>query len=111
MRRRAGQSEQRQVEAEIEAEAATIAEESGGERADDHADEGHRDERRVHRHVGIAAVQQRAQHAAGELDVEAVEEHAGADQPQHAPVESGERQAVHAWTGVHGGGAHVSPVL
>jgi hypothetical protein len=71
-----------------------VAEQARERAADRHADKRARNEIAVERQVRHAVVYERTQHGAGQRDIEAVEEHAGRDQPQHAAVKRADGQCV-----------------
>jgi hypothetical protein len=74
---------------------------AGDQRACGHADECQRDELRDLRQRRELGLGYRGQHAAGDIEVVAVEEHAGADQPKDAVVKRRDRQPVEARAGVY----------
>jgi hypothetical protein len=89
-----GDAEDRQVELIGEAPAEAIAEYAREDRPDRHADEGRRNEAGVMADIGKPALHHGAEHAAGEIDVETVEEHPGADEPEDAAMERRHRQGI-----------------
>ena len=82
-----GEAEDQQIDLVGEAAAHLVADKAGDERANGHADEGERHELEVLRHSGELGLYRRSEHAGGDIEIVAVEEHAGADQPEDAIVE------------------------
>src|SRR5262249_61740821 len=83
-----------QVDLVGEAPPEPVTEETGDECTDRHAHESERYELQILRERGKLAADGGRQHAAGDIEVIAVEEHAGPDQPKYAVVERAGRQAV-----------------
>ena len=94
-------AEDEQVELVGEAPPEPIAEEAGDHRADRHADEGPGDELRDLSERGELCLHRGAQHGGADIEIVAVEEHAGADQPEDAIVERRDRQPVKPRAGIH----------
>ncbi|MET3155506.1 hypothetical protein ABIF34_002531 [Bradyrhizobium japonicum] len=84
-----------------EAASVAVAEKAGAERSQHHADEGRGDESRVLGERRKAGLQRHAQHGPGDIDVEAVEKHADADQQHDAAVEWPDRQPIKTAACVH----------
>ena len=99
--------EDQQVDLVGEAPAHLVADEAGDQRADRHADEGQRQELQVLRQGRELALDRRGQHAAGDVEIVAVEEHAGADQPENPVMKRRHRQAVEPRARIH----HLSHVI
>jgi hypothetical protein len=71
-----------------------VAEKACRKRAQHHADEGRRDEQRVLWQCREAGLQGDAEHGAGQINIETVEEHPDADQNHDAAVERADGQPV-----------------
>ncbi len=84
-----------------ETPAEAVAEKTRRERAEHHAEEGQRDEQRVLRERREAALQRRAEHSRGDVDIEAIEKHADADQPHDASMKPRHRQPVQPCACIH----------
>jgi hypothetical protein len=82
------------------AAAVAVAEKAGAERAQHHSDEGRRNEDGVLRQRGEPGFQGHAEHGAGKIDVETVEEHSNADQKHDAAVERADRKPIETAAGV-----------
>jgi len=96
-----GEAEDDEVELVGEAPPEPIAQEAGNHRADGHADEGPGDELRDLGQHGELRLHRGAQHGRADIKIVAVEEHAGADQPEDAIVKRGYRQPVEPRAGIH----------
>ena len=95
-------TENRQVRLIRITPAEPVAEIAGQARADHHAHEGSRDEKRAEPQIGEAALDHRRERAVGQIDIECVEESARADETQNIPVETGDGQAVKPRAGIDG---------
>src|SRR5205823_14253702 len=80
-------TEDQQVDLVGEASAVAVAEKAGDERAERHSQKRQRHELGVLVQGREAALDGRAEHRRADIEVVAVEEHAGADQKENAPVE------------------------
>jgi hypothetical protein len=90
----AASEENQQVDLVGEAPAEFVAEKSGDERADRHADEGQRDELQVLRQSREFGLNQRREDTTGHIEVVAVEKHAGADEPEDAVMKRTDGQTI-----------------
>src|SRR5471032_766748 len=84
-----------------EATAETIAEETGGQRAEHHPEERQRHKQRILAERREAALQRGAEDRRGDVDIEAIEEHADPDQPHDAFVEARYRKPVQTCACIH----------
>jgi hypothetical protein len=93
-RRQRGDAEDRQIDLVGEAPSELIADEAGDQRTDRHAKEGVGNEIGIQELSREAGLQSRRQHVGADIEIIAVEKHAGADQPENAVVEGADRQPV-----------------
>ncbi len=100
-RRQRRQPEDQEVDLIGEAPAHPVADKSGDQRAQRHADEGQRNELQVLRNGREFGLHRGRQHAAGDIEIVAVEEHAGADQPEDPVVKRRDREPVETRAGVY----------
>ncbi len=96
-----GEPEDQEVDLIGEAPAIFVADKAGDQRAERHANEGQGEELQVLRQRREFGLDRGRQHAAGDVEIVAVEEHAGADQPEDAIVKRRDREPVETCAGVH----------
>src|SRR5581483_6746939 len=94
------QPEDQEVDLVGEAPAVFVADKTGDQRSDRHADKGQRDELQVLRQCRELGLDGGSEHAAGDIEVVAVEEHPGADETEDPVVKRRDRQAVEPRAGV-----------
>ena len=108
-RRQRGEPEDEKVHLIGETAAILVAEKAGDERADGHADKRLRDEIGDEGRCRETGLQKRGQHIGADIEVVAVEKHAGADEPEDAFVKRRNRQPIKACASVHGTSHRISP--
>jgi hypothetical protein len=93
-------AEDQEIELVGEAAAEAIAEDAGAPGAHHHARESDRYEPAIVCEIGPPGFDQRRQHSAREIDLERIEKHPGADQPEHAVMKRRDRQAIEPPSGI-----------
>jgi hypothetical protein len=80
----------------------SVAEIAREARADQHPEEGRRDEDRALLRRRKALLQHGGDNAARQINVKCVERRTGGNQPENAPMQAGDRQSVQTRTGIYG---------
>src|SRR6267154_5310445 len=97
-----GETEDREIGLVGKAAAVAVAEEAGEEGSEHHADKGDGHELRVLTHGGKTGFERSAQNRGCDVNVKAVEKHAGADEQHDAAMKAGDGETVEASSGVGG---------